>query len=73
MRANDTTEFSEKSTNHNANPEGVVPTMMSGEGERLARKRHLPARSKSPERTRISDGPSNPLHRTMDKIFRSPR
>jgi hypothetical protein len=73
MRANDTTEFSEKSTNHNANPEGVVPTMMSGEGERLAKKTAPASAFKVAERTRISDGPSNPLHRTMDKIFRSPR
>ncbi len=65
------TEFSEGSTQHadegEAKPE---VTMMSAAGAKLAAQTAPASAFKVAERTRSSDGPSNPLHRTMDKIFR---
>jgi hypothetical protein len=70
----DTTEFNESSTNHNANPEGTAPTLMSAEGEALSEKSAPAGAYHVAKGTKTAPGPDNPLHRTLDRIFtRSPR
>ena len=63
------TTFTSATTNHNANPNGTTPALMSSAGAALAAKTApasalvVPGRGNAP--------PSNPLQDSMDRVFRS--